>query len=76
MPPTQVGRWKNELHAQAASLFDTKHGPKPADPSASPERRYSEIGRVKMALAWRKKKSGLTRSHIAGNGSAPMIPSR
>ena len=57
--PTQVGLWKNELQEQAASLFDTKRGPKPADPSASPERLYSEIGRLKMELDWLKKKSGI-----------------
>ena len=57
--PTQVGQWKNELQAQAASLFDTKRGPKPADPSASPERLYSEIGRLKMEVDWLKKKSGI-----------------
>src|SRR5690606_8599006 len=39
--PTQVGIWKKELQEQASSLFDSKRGPKPADPSASPERLYS-----------------------------------
>ena len=29
------------------------------DPSASPERLYSEIGRLKMELDWLKKKSGI-----------------
>ena len=54
--PTQVGLWKKELLEQAGSLFDAKRGPKPADPSASPERLYSEIGRLKMELDWLKKK--------------------
>lgn len=57
--PTQVGQWKKDLHEQAADIFDAKRGPKPADPSASPERLYSEIGRLKMELDWLKKKSGL-----------------
>ena len=57
--PTQVGLWKKELQEQAASLFDVKRGPKPADPSASPDRLYSEIGRLKMELDWLKKKSGI-----------------
>ena len=57
--PTQVGQWKKELQEQASDLFDAKRGPKPADPSASPERLYSEIGRLKMELDWLKKKSGL-----------------
>ena len=57
--PTLVGLWKTELHELAADLFDAKRGSKPADPSASPERLYSEIGRLKMELDWLKKKSGL-----------------
>jgi transposase-like protein len=58
--PTQVGMWKKELQGQAASLFEVKRGVKPADPSASPERLYSEIGRLKMELDWLKKKSGIS----------------
>ena len=58
--PTQVGLWKKELQEQAFSVFDTKRGPKPADPSASSERLYSEIGRLKMELDWLKKKSGIS----------------
>ena len=57
--PTQVGLWKKELLEQASNVFDAKRGPKPADPSASPERLYSEIGRLKMELDWLKKKSGI-----------------
>ena len=57
--PTQVGQWKKELIAQAPSIFETKRGPKTVDPSASPERLYSEIGRLKMELDWLKKKSGI-----------------
>ncbi len=56
--PTQVGMWKKELQARASGLFDAKRGPKPADPSASPERLYSEIGRLKMELDWLKKSLG------------------
>ena len=58
--PTQVSLWKKELQNQASSLFDAKRGPKPIDPSASPERLYSEIGRLKMELDWLKKKSGIS----------------
>ena len=39
------GKWgcgKCELLDQASHLFDAKRGPKPADPSASPERLYSD----------------------------------
>ena len=57
--PTQVGEWKKTLLAHAPGIFDTKRGPKPDDPSTSPERLYSEIGRLKMELDWLKKKSGI-----------------
>ena len=57
--PTQVGVWKKERLDQVGSLFDAKRGPKPTDPSASSERLYSEIGRLKMELDWLKKKSGI-----------------
>ena len=59
--PTQVGLWKKELQEQAGNLFETKRGPKPVDQSSSPERLYSEIGRLKMELDWLKKKSGISR---------------
>ncbi len=58
--PTQVGLWKKELQEQAASLFEVKRGPKPVELSASPERLYAEIGRLKMELDWLKKKSGIS----------------
>ena len=58
--PTQVGEWKRELLAQASTIFEIKRGPKPVDPSTSPERLYSEIGRLKMELDWLKKKSGIS----------------
>lgn len=57
--PTQVGEWKKALLAQAPGIFDGKRGPKTDDPSASPDRLYSEIGRLKMELDWLKKKSGI-----------------
>jgi transposase len=59
--PTPVGQWKKELLDQAGSLFDAKRGPKPMDESSSPERLYSEIGRLKMELDGLKKKSGISR---------------
>jgi transposase-like protein len=58
---TQVGLWKKELQDQAGSVFETKRGPKPVDPSSSPDRLYSEIGRLNMELDWLKKKSGISR---------------
>ena len=65
--PTQVGEWKKALLAQASGIFDAKRGPKPDDPSASPERLYSEIGRLKMELDWLKKSPG-----SASNGAQTL----
>ena len=58
--PITLGLWKKELQEQAASLFGVKRGAKPVEPSATPERLYSEIGRLKMELDWLKKKSGIS----------------
>ena len=59
--PTQVSQWKKELQQQAPDLFNGKRGPKLAsDPETSPDRLYSEIGRLKMELDWLKKKSGIS----------------
>jgi putative transposase len=46
------------LQEQAPGIFDTVRGPKPADLFSSPERLYSEIGRLKMELDWIKKSQG------------------
>jgi len=58
--PSQVGTWKKSLQEHASTLFDSKRGPKPVDPSSSPDRLYAEIGRLKMELDWLKKKSGIS----------------
>src|SRR5512139_1468405 len=57
---TQVGLGKKELQEQAASLFEVKRGAKPVDPSATPARLYSEIGRLPREVDWLKKKSGIS----------------
>ena len=44
--------------AQHERLISTSLGAKPVDPSASPDRLYSEIGRLKMELDWLKKSPG------------------
>lgn len=56
--PVVVSQWKKELVERAATLFEGKRGPKPAN-HADEERLYGEIGRLKMELDWLKKKSGL-----------------
>lgn len=59
--PVQVSNWKKEFQQQAASLFEQKRGPKPADPVEDLEELYSEIVRLKVELERLKKKSGISR---------------
>jgi len=56
--PVQVGKWKKELQEQASRLFEMKRGPKPVEPSADPEKLYTEIGRLKVELDLLKKSPG------------------
>lgn len=70
--PTPVGQWKKDLPEQAADIFDAKRGPKPADPSASPERLYSESGRLKMERT-NLKRSGLCLSTRGQAGAASSL---
>jgi transposase len=55
--PVQVGQWKKELQEQASSLFDAKRGTKLLEPTADPEKLYTEIDRLKVELDWIKKSS-------------------
>ncbi len=54
----QVGQWKKAILAQAGTLFEKQRGPKPVDGAVEPDRRYGEIGRLKMELDWLKKSPG------------------
>ena len=56
--PAQVGQSKKEILEQAGTLFETKRGRKREEEQAEPDRLYSEIGRLKMALDWLKKSPG------------------
>jgi transposase len=57
--PVQVAQWKKEIQENANALFDVKRGKKKeTSEHDDPERLYSEIGRLKVALDWLKKKSG------------------
>ena len=58
--PVQVSQWKKQISESAETLFAGKRGPKVVDETASQERLYSEIGRLKMELDWLKKKSGIS----------------
>ncbi|WP_246585372.1 IS3 family transposase [Thiorhodospira sibirica] len=55
--PVQVSKWKKAIVEQAGTRFEGKRGPKPAAEQDSPDRLYSEMGRLKMELDgdWLKK---------------------
>jgi transposase len=57
--PQLVMQWKKEILENVSSLFETKRGPKPIDPTSPEDKLYSEIGRLKMEADWLKKKLGL-----------------
>lgn len=59
--PAQVAQWKKEIQENANTLFEVRRGKKKeksVGEQEDPERLYSEIGRLKVALDWLKKKSG------------------
>lgn len=57
--PVQVAKWKKEIQENANTLFEVKRGKKKEKSEHDdPERLYSEIGLLKVALDWLKKKSG------------------
>ena len=59
--PCQISQWKKELQEKASELFEQKRGKKKiVSEHETPERLYSEIGRLKVELDWLKKKSGLS----------------
>ena len=53
-----MGQWQKASLEQAGTLFETQRGRQKVDEQAGPERLYSEIGRLKMALDWLKKSPG------------------
>ena len=56
----QVGQWKKAIQEQASLLFEGKRGSKPVAEHQQPNKLFSEIGQLKMALDWLKKKSGVS----------------
>ena len=56
--PMMISKWKREILARAATLFEGPRGPKPVE-GADEEQLYGQIGRLKVELDWLKKKSGL-----------------
>ena len=48
--PVQAGQWQKEIQAQTKKLFEGYRGSQPVAAHSEPDRRYGEIGRLKMKL--------------------------
>jgi transposase len=54
--PTQIALWKKQLSEGAAGLFDSPASKKAAADEPTSAELYEQIGRLKIALEWLKKK--------------------
>jgi putative transposase len=53
--PVQVGQWKKAIQERAKTLFEGNRGPKPVAAHRGLAVLYSEVGKLKIELDWRKK---------------------
>ena len=54
--PTQIAQWKKQLVRNAPQVFERGNGSAGPDPEALTAPLYQEIGRLKMALDFLRKK--------------------
>ena len=55
--PTQISQWKRQVLEGLPDLFSSRRGTGARDEKALQGELYQEIGRLKMELAWLKKKA-------------------
>lgn len=53
-----MSHWKKALLEKASDLFEGQRGPPAVSEQSDPERRYRDIGRLKVELDWLKKSPG------------------
>ena len=56
--PTQIGQWRKVLLSGLSEVFSDKRQKQEENTEEEKSRLYEEIGRLKIALDWLKKKSG------------------
>ena len=54
--PNQISSWKKQLLTEGASVFSRNGGRQQQEQAAQEAELYEQIGRLKMELAWLKKK--------------------
>lgn len=57
--PTQIKKWKDKLAAEAQTLFNSHQSDRERDREEEDSRLYEQIGRLKVANEWLKKKLGI-----------------
>ena len=55
--PTQIGNWKKQLLQQGSTLFMRPNDRQQREQQEKEAELYEQIGRLKMALEWLKKKA-------------------
>jgi transposase-like protein len=57
--PTQIAHWKHRLQKEMPEIFSVRRDPRERDHEACQAQLYQQIGQLKVALDWLKKKAGL-----------------
>ena len=55
--PTQISGWKKQLLEEGVGIFSRRTGRKQQEEGGREAELYEQIGRLKMELAWLKKKA-------------------
>jgi transposase-like protein len=58
--PTQIAHWKHRLQQEMSEIFSVRRDKRERDQEAFQAQLYQQIGQLKVALDWVKKKAGLT----------------
>jgi transposase-like protein len=57
--PTQIIKWKHHLQSELPQLFANRRDKRAQDQETLTAQLYQQIGQLKVAVDWLKKKSGL-----------------
>jgi putative transposase len=57
--PTQITKWKRHLQSELPQIFSHRREKREQDHEALKAQLYQQIGQLKVALDWLKKKAGL-----------------
>ena len=57
--PTQITHWKHRLQKEVPQIFSARRDKREHDQEALQAQLYQQIGQLKVALDWVKKKAGL-----------------